>query len=142
VAGPAAGVAMNYLIVNSCSSDVAGTVRTMGQQSDTMTLKGVVSIVGGVAEEVGSIISDVTMPMSGPLVQLIWNSLQSVLGQFFSANCDGPVAAEQPMFTGQQLWANTLNGPYNATTKHLGIDSNWGCGSNSVYTVSWSITRS
>ena len=63
--------------------------------------------------------------------------------QIIFANCDGPVAVQQVVFTGQDLWRLT-QGSGNKLVQnvnHPGIDSPWGCGSNSNYTVNWSVTR-
>ena len=61
--------------------------------------------------------------------------------RLLTADCNGPVASEQPAFKGSQLWANTARGAYTHTTYHPGIDSASGCGSNSIYTATWSISR-
>ena len=60
-----------------------------------------------------------------------------------TADCDGPVALEQPAFKGIDLWNRTQNASRSITltTHHNGMDSPTGCGSNSQYDVTWSITR-
>jgi hypothetical protein len=57
------------------------------------------------------------------------------------ANCDGPVAAGDHVFTGAQLAAHTAGGKvYTVTDDNKGSDSPHGCGSNSRYYVTWSVS--
>ena len=58
------------------------------------------------------------------------------------ADCDGPVAVDQIAVTGADLvnWT-TGTGMYRETRVYPGTDSNVGCGSNSRYTVTWSVIR-
>jgi hypothetical protein len=46
-------------------------------------------------------------------------------------------AGEQNTFTYDELLQKTANGNYSETTKHPGTDSTTGCGSNSMYYVTW-----
>jgi hypothetical protein len=58
------------------------------------------------------------------------------------ANCDGPVAVDQIAVTGADLINWTAgSGMYSETRLYPGLDSAWGCGSNSRYTVTWSVIR-
>ena len=57
------------------------------------------------------------------------------------ADCDGPVAGGDHMFSGAQLAAQTANGhAIQVTDDNPGVDSPTGCGSNSHYYVTWKIT--
>jgi hypothetical protein len=63
---------------------------------------------------------------------------------FVFPNCDGYVAADAMSLTHQQwnLIIDSAGGDvFRATTRYPGTDSPGGCGSNSNYTVTWSITR-
>jgi hypothetical protein len=55
------------------------------------------------------------------------------------ANCDGWVAGDHITLTGKSLAAFTA--PHRETRKYPGTDSPRGCGHNSNYQVTWSITQ-
>lgn len=55
--------------------------------------------------------------------------------------CDGLVAADGAVQSGAELYALTANGPYTRTVMFPGTDSNWGCGRNSLYYMTWTIKR-
>ena len=60
----------------------------------------------------------------------------------FNPNCDGFVAAEMFSVSGQEFRTTTYrNNPYRVTKRYPGYDSATGCGSNSDYTVTWSVIR-
>jgi hypothetical protein len=62
------------------------------------------------------------------------------LGVVF-ADCDGPVAGANHTYAGAQLADQTAGGRVlSAADDNKGTDSNRGCGSNSHYTVNWSIS--
>jgi hypothetical protein len=66
----------------------------------------------------------------------------SKLGSFLFQDCDGVVAVEQVDFSGRDLRLKTGNHELDSVvTVHSGTDSPTGCGSNSQYAVTWSITR-
>jgi hypothetical protein len=56
-------------------------------------------------------------------------------------NCDGPVAVDQIIVTGDVLDYWTQHGPYAERRIYPGTESADGCGSNSQYSVLWSIRR-
>lgn len=59
------------------------------------------------------------------------------------ADCDGSVAAGDHVFTGAALARLTNGGsPVSGTDDNKGTDSNWGCGGNSRYYVTWTVTGS
>ena len=63
---------------------------------------------------------------------------------FVFPNCDGYVAADSVCLTHQQwnlLIDSSGNDVFRATTRYPGTNSPDGCGSNSNYTVTWSVTR-
>ena len=63
---------------------------------------------------------------------------------FVFPNCDGFVAADAVSLTHQQ-WNSVIDSAGNdvcrATVRYAGTNSPAGCGSNSNYTVTWSVTR-
>lgn len=77
-------------------------------------------------------------------LQQVGSELQNALGDFNS--CDGAVAARNFRCTGDQLEQATQWGPPYSSIAILqsdepGYDSNWGCGDNSHYLVTWYISR-
>jgi hypothetical protein len=75
----------------------------------------------------------------------IWVTVASkfvqYVGELLSIDCDGPVAGDAYTFTAGELHDLTAaTGKFQKTVAYHGTDSNWGCGSNSEYTVTWSIT--
>lgn len=60
---------------------------------------------------------------------------------FNPASCDGMVAAEFDSFTYDQIAEMTAGAIFTYTTHHPGIHSNSGCGPNSQYDVTWTLTR-
>src|SRR5215831_7083003 len=69
------------------------------------------------------------------------NILGSLLNMFF-ANCDGVVVNDQiGPFTGGTLAAMTASGPHSEWKFYPGTDSPAGCGSNSQYWATWTLTR-
>jgi hypothetical protein len=57
------------------------------------------------------------------------------------ADCDGLVAQDEIAYTGAALATATGAGPDRGTQTYSGSDSAAGCGSNSIYSVSWSVSR-
>jgi hypothetical protein len=55
-------------------------------------------------------------------------------------NCDGWVAGDHINLTGKTL-AGYAKSRHEETRDYPGVDSPWGCGSNSHYKVTWSITQ-
>jgi len=63
-------------------------------------------------------------------------------GLIFGGLCDGPVAADQIQLTGGNLHELTARfNTHTETRAYPGTDSSVGCGSNSFYTVTWTIVR-
>ncbi len=84
----------------------------------------------------GEQLIELGLGVSGPLAD--W-----LLDQFFSvvfADCDGWVVVDQHRFTGRDLHLETVNG-LTCTQPYAGYDSPTGCGANSEYEVTWSVTR-
>lgn len=69
------------------------------------------------------------------------NILGTLLNMFF-ANCDGVVVNDQiGPYTGGTLAAMTASGPHSEFHYYAGSDSPAGCGSNSQYWATWTLTR-
>lgn len=66
------------------------------------------------------------------------------LSSFYSwltVDCDGPVAVDAASVAEADLFALLSQGPLSKTINYPGTDSPAGCGSNSQYSVTWSVTR-
>jgi hypothetical protein len=145
VSDPNIGISFTYAILNN------------GHQSNTLVEKALTSAAGAIAAAgakaataaigaaVGAQLGTVVLPVIGTALGLAAGWLVSQLGALLFANCDGPVALEEYVAKGANLWAVTHVGPIvgkgTVTTYHPGIDSPAGCGSNSVYTVTYQIAR-
>lgn len=126
-------VVFNYLIVNSGHSSEGDIDKALEAVGGALANKGLTA--GGTA--LGSAI----LPGLGTILGAIAGWLASEISGILSANCDGPVAAEQVTLTYNDLMAKTASGPDTVTTPHPGTNSATGCGSNSMYYVTWHIAR-
>jgi hypothetical protein len=131
--GPDDTVVLNYLIVNSGHSSESSIYSTLDSTGAKLATAGGSAAAGAL---IGSAI-----PGFGTLIGALAGWLAGELTGVLDANCDGPVAAEQNSFTYNDLLQKTANGNYSETTTHPGTDSNYGCGSNSMYYVSWHIDK-
>jgi PASTA domain-containing protein len=122
---PTDTVVLNYLIVNSGHKTPSQVVSAIETAGTALLSQGVTTLGNLIAPGVGSIL--------GKAASWLGSELLGV----FTANCDGPVAAEQDSFTFADLTAKTSHGPFSHSTKHPGTDSPTGCGRNSVYIVNW-----
>ena len=68
-----------------------------------------------------------------------WNEIQSQFKNVSSDHCDGPVAIDRFSFLGSSVAGLASESPFNIT--YPGIDSATFCGSNSHYSVEWSIAH-
>lgn len=138
---PNIGVAMNYLILNSGHQSHDEINKILTGTGDSLAAAGAKAATSAVGTAIGLEVGSNLLPVIGSALGLLAGWLVDQLTGLLTANCDGPVASEQAVFKGLQLWNYTARGPYTHTTYHPGIDSNHGCGSNSIYTATWSISR-
>jgi LGFP repeat len=119
VINPATPIVFNFQIVNSGSQNTEVIRKALDSGAKALAAK---AITGDWTAAAGAV--------------------AAYIGGIFVANCDGPVAVDQVVATGKQLesWT-TANGIYSETRKYPGLDSSVGCGSNSRYTVTWSVVR-
>ena len=134
VAVPANGsVVFNYLIVNSGHQSESDVYKALETAGGSLAEKGLVA--GGTA------LGTAILPGLGTILGAIGGWLAGEIKSILTANCDGPVAAEQVTMTYAQIMQDTANGPYSKETKHPGTDSATGCGSNSMYYVDWHVVH-
>jgi hypothetical protein len=112
----------------------------------SLTSDSVSSISKDLGAGVGAILGveiagTVTAPVIGSLLGSLAGWLLGQLGDIVFADCDGLVAAEQLAYTGRDLYLKTVNGPLKMTTTHPGTTSPSGCGANSQYDVTWTISQ-
>ena len=126
-------IVFNYLIVNS------------GHTSESDIDKGLEAVGGALANKGltagGTALGTAILPGLGTILGAIAGWLAGQISSILSANCDGPVAAEQVTLTYAQLMAKIANATDTVTTAHPGTDSATGCGSNSMYYVTWHIAK-
>lgn len=124
----------NYLIVNSGHASESQVYSVLENAGGSLATKGLVA--AGAA--LGSLLP---IPGLGTLIGAGAGYLVGELKSILGADCDGPVAAEQDTFPYTDLMAKTANGTFTHETQHPGTDSATGCGSNSMYYVTWHISR-
>jgi hypothetical protein len=123
---PTDTVVLNYLIVNS------------GHKSPSQVISAVESTATKLATQGGALLGNAIVPgIGGSILGAAAGWLAGELLGILTANCDGPVAAEQDVLKYSDLIADTAHGQFTHSTKHPGTDSARGCGSNSVYIVNW-----
>lgn len=130
--GPADVVVLNYLIVNTGHKNPSQTVSTLENTGNKL------AVAAGTAA--GAAIGS-AIPGLGTALGAVAGWLAGEITTLINANCDGAVAAEQNVFTYSDLLAKTAQGMFTHTTKHPGTNSPSGCGSNSVYYVTWHMQR-
>ena len=134
--------AFNYLVVNSGHEDWATTNAILHKTGGALASAGAKAATTALGTVIGAEIGGVVMPVIGTILGAAAGWLIDQVTTLLTANCDGPVAAEQLTVTGDQLWTNTQHGAWQHSTYHPGVDSAAGCGSNSIYIAHWSIRRS
>lgn len=81
-----------------------------------------------------------------PALKDVWHAVNDIMHQLhgiFFPNCDGIVAADKIVISGDQLdmWTAST-GSFAKTIEYPGTDSPVGCGANSLYYVEWAVARS
>ena len=140
-------VIFNYLIVNNGHADQKTLDSALVKAGTSITDDSVKSVSKSLAAGVGAIVAvelvgGVLAPVIGSLLGSLVGWLLGQLGDIIFADCDGLVAGEQIVLSGRDLHIKTANGgSLSVTTTHPGTDTPEGCGANSQYEVTWSITR-
>jgi hypothetical protein len=138
-ADPANEVAFNYTLVNNGHdnwSEVENALRTTSKA--LFDKRDGTATMGSAKKPDGSTVSVWGGSLLGSVIQLVVSLFLNVL----FADCDGIVAADQVAVTGADLAAWTARtGSYMESRYYPGTDSNIGCGSNSQYSVVWTVTR-
>ncbi len=123
-------IVANYSIVNSGHSSRDDIINAMIQAG-----------IAGAGAAIGTFGSGSTQTNNSFGGAAGGNILGSLLNMFF-ANCDGVVVNDQiGPYTGGTLAAMTASGPHSEFHFYNGTDSPSGCGSNSQYWATWTLTR-
>ncbi len=130
---------LNHALTSLLTQGVHLTVP--GPKVTSINLSGAVAGAGVTADTVG--ITSLLANTSAWYAAAAKAAAEAAIN-FVFPNCDGYVAADAVCMTHQQ-WNSLIdsagNDIYRFTMRYAGTNSPGGCGSNSNYTVTWSITR-
>ncbi|HLK62386.1 MAG TPA: hypothetical protein VKU19_03045 [Bryobacteraceae bacterium] len=133
----------NYTFTNT-HDDQASVDSTLSQQGAKLADSGVSTVAKAIGSglEITSVdVAGVAAPLFGSLLSILSGWLAGQLNSILDGICNGVVAVEQIVIMGADLQMKTIGGqPYTMTTIHAGTDSHVGCGGNSKYEVTWSIS--
>lgn len=145
-----APVIMNYQVVNSGHQDTSKIENTLDQTADKLidmaATKFNSSNVSNPSDgdpsstglnDAGHVIAQVFVSLAGYFLKAVSHA---GVGMLF-ANCDGPVAIDTITIDSRMLGLETLEGTHRETRHYPGFNTPHGCGSNSSYNVTWSVTR-
>jgi len=147
-------LAFTYFIYNGATNELSTNLNTL---ATSLLTEGVQSTVKGPSFSFANLsggITTVSATGSVGLLSLLANTsawyaaLSKVMVEtainFIFPNCDGFVAGDVVSLTKQQ-WDENVDSQggsvFRATMAYPGTDSQAGCGSNSAYKVTWSVTR-
>ena len=153
---PSEQVIVNYLIVNAGHKDpsfVETSLESIGKSivvaAATAVATNVVTAASAAAAtaagaEIGGTIGTAIPGLGTAIGSAVGACAGWCVGEvtnMFTANCDGPVAAEQRIFRGSDLLKNTASDAFRQRTTHPGVPSPSGCGEDSLYIVDWHLSR-
>lgn len=154
-------VACNYIIMNN-GHDAQATVigllekagTALGQKGVQVVMTAVNGLLGAGAgaaaagaasatagAATGATIGSTVLPIIGSIIGAVAGWLLSSAFSVIFADCDGLVASEQPSQDINQVWLYCNGGAsFTQKTNHPGLESPHGCGHDSNYNVTWSVT--
>lgn len=141
-------MSFSYQVVNNGHADQSKILAALASGSNSLSLAATSSMEQDIEQGIAKIVTvtiesatKITIPVVGSILGAIENWLLGQLTSIVFANCDGLVAVEMRAMMGSDLLRLVGNGAqkFTTTTAHQGTDSATGCGSNSVYEVTWSI---
>lgn len=135
-----------YLVVNNGHAPKDKILAALANAGDSLSLATVSSMEEDIAKGIVKFLSvklaaAITVPVLGPITNLIEGWLLEKLSDAIFESCDGVVATELLAMMGRDLFIMTDNGnkTVKVTTTHHGTSSPTACGANSEYKVTWSI---
>jgi hypothetical protein len=138
-------VIFTYVILNNGHGSpsvveraLEGALSTLGSKAAQAATTAIGASAGAA---LGATIGTAAVPPIGTALGALAGWVTVNVGGILFANCDGPVATGVRIFTARQLHEKTLGGKrLIETVEHPGVDSARGCGSNSRYTTTTSIS--
>jgi hypothetical protein len=136
---PTEAVAFTYSIVNA--GGIPKFEQTLLKAAESAAQK----LGDDAVKALGDLINDL-LPGSGPFIDAIgdaaWGWLAGKIDGFLTpGGCNGPVAGGDKAYSGKQLAYQTADGEVITSIQlNKGTNSPDGCGSNSRYYVTWSIS--
>jgi hypothetical protein len=145
-------VIVNYLILNSGHQSQSDIDAELTKVANSLASAGAQAAASAIAAGAGALAGASFGTAVAPIIGTALGALAGwFVGEFAGwifANCDGPVAAQQMPFTGDDLWRQTggalpgtISIPASFSVDNPGTNSPSGCGSNSDYVVNWSIAQ-
>ena len=138
-------VVFSYVILNNGHGDhaalqqrVESTLSSLGVDAAKAATTAAGSAVGAV---LGAELGTAAVPLIGTAIGALAGWVVGRVGGILFANCDGVVATGIHIYSSRQLIQNTLGGhKIVETVEHPGTDSPTGCGGNSRYFTTTSIS--
>ena len=135
---------LTYNMVNSGHQDPGKVEQELKTATESLAQKGAkiaaTAIGSAIGSELGAAIGTAAVPIIGTAIGALAGYLVGGAFGIIFANCDGPVAAAVHVLTYDHIkGALATKKGLTHTDDHPGIDSATGCGSNSHYTVTWSV---
>lgn len=138
-------VVFSYVILNSGhgnQSQIQSGVETALSALGSKAAQAATSAVGGaLGATLGAELGTAVVPLIGSAIGALAGWLVGSIGGVLFANCDGVVAAGVKVHSSADLIKQTTGGhKLTETVEHRGTDSATGCGSNSKYYTTTSIS--
>jgi hypothetical protein len=135
---------LTYNMVNAGHQPAGKVEQALEKATETLAQKGAqiaaTAVGSAIGTELGAAIGTGVVPILGTALGALAGFLVGGAFGLIFADCDGPVASAVRVLTYDQIKAAVASGkPLTHTDDHPGIDSATGCGSNSHYTVTWSV---
>jgi hypothetical protein len=122
ITDPNTPIVFSYQIVNSGHGDWETVKKAMDTVANKLSTS--LAATGDIWGKIGA----------GAIQAVNW------LAKMLVANCDGPVAIDKIAGTGDSFGKWTMGAGIRIQTRYYpGLDSDWGCGSNSRYYVTWTL---
>ncbi len=138
-------VVLSYVILNNGheQTDVQKGVEAALTALGNAGVKAASTAVGAaIGAALGASLGTVAVPLIGTALGALSGWVVTEVGSILFADCDGPVAVGVHVYTGEQLTQGTAAGQKisESDVQHLGNPSPPGCGANSVYFTSDTIS--
>jgi hypothetical protein len=131
-------VVLSYVILNNGHGDHAALQRNVEAALSSLGAAAAKAATAAVGEEIGVVlgseIGTAVVPIVGTAIGALAGWVVGKVGSVLFANCDGVVAASVHIYDNKQLIQDTIEGrKITETVEHPGTDSPTGCGANSRY---------